>query len=204
MANGKLYCSFCSKSQNDVKKMIAAPIGEICICYECIDLASKLAHEGEKPAFDPENPKQIFSVAISLHPAFNDVAPADINLIVEKIESPVREKFLELAKQNTEHGAPQLIAEPVPDTNNPSIKTASVNFAIDSKDLDTIFPLSQRLVLASKDFKDAVHAIIVKAHIEQSENELQKGIESRESELNTFAAEKRSGISVFQALLPTR
>ena len=31
-----LYCSFCGKSQNDVRKLIAGP--SVFICDECVDL----------------------------------------------------------------------------------------------------------------------------------------------------------------------
>jgi hypothetical protein len=31
-----LYCSFCGKSQHEVKKLVAGP--DVCICDECVDL----------------------------------------------------------------------------------------------------------------------------------------------------------------------
>ena len=151
---------------------------------------------------DSKDSKLNFSVIISLHTAFNDVAPANINLVVEKIEGLVCQKFLELARQNTQQGAPQIIAEPVPDTNNPCIKTTSVNFAIDPKDLDTIFPLSQRLVLASKDFADAVHALIVRAYVKQEEDVTKEAVDRLNNELRVYTEQRRAEISIFQALLP--
>ena len=33
-----LYCSFCGKSQNEVRKLIAGP--SVFICDECVDLAT--------------------------------------------------------------------------------------------------------------------------------------------------------------------
>jgi len=105
-------------------------------------------------------------------------------------------------KQNTQQGAPQIIAEPVPDTNNPCIKTTSVNFAIDPKDLDTIFPLSQRLVLASKDFADAVHALIVRAYVKQEEDVTKEAVDRLNNELRVYTEQRRAEISIFQALLP--
>lgn len=41
MNDGKnsLYCSFCGKSQNEVKKLIAGPPG-VCICNECVELCA--------------------------------------------------------------------------------------------------------------------------------------------------------------------
>ena len=42
--NGKLlYCSFCGKSQNEVRKLIAGPSG--CICEESVDLCNDIIRE---------------------------------------------------------------------------------------------------------------------------------------------------------------
>jgi hypothetical protein len=40
-----LYCSFCGKSQHDVRKLIAGP--EVFICDECIDLCTDLVEPDE-------------------------------------------------------------------------------------------------------------------------------------------------------------
>lgn len=48
---GTLYCSFCGKSQREVKKLIAGP--SVYICDECIDLCNDIIHEDtakENPA----------------------------------------------------------------------------------------------------------------------------------------------------------
>jgi hypothetical protein len=42
---GSLNCSFCGKSQNDVRKLIVGP--EVYICDECIDLCHELIAEPE-------------------------------------------------------------------------------------------------------------------------------------------------------------
>jgi ATP-dependent Clp protease ATP-binding subunit ClpX len=56
---GTLYCSFCGKSQREVKKLIAGP--SVYICDECIDLCNDIIHEdaakespaaGKKPSLD--------------------------------------------------------------------------------------------------------------------------------------------------------
>ena len=53
---GDLRCSFCAKSQREVRKLIAGPT--VYICDECIGLCNEiLAEHGEKapPAPPPEN-----------------------------------------------------------------------------------------------------------------------------------------------------
>ncbi len=43
-----LHCSFCNKSQNEVRKLIAGP--SVFICDECIDLCTDIIHEETKEA----------------------------------------------------------------------------------------------------------------------------------------------------------
>ncbi|MEN9945595.1 MAG: ATP-dependent Clp protease ATP-binding subunit ClpX, partial [Pseudomonadota bacterium] len=38
-----LYCSFCGKSQNEVRKLIAGP--SVFICDECIDLCNDIIRD---------------------------------------------------------------------------------------------------------------------------------------------------------------
>jgi ATP-dependent protease Clp ATPase subunit len=40
-----LYCSFCGKSQHEVRKLIAGP--SVFICNECTDLCHDIAHESD-------------------------------------------------------------------------------------------------------------------------------------------------------------
>ena len=42
--NSKIHCSFCGKSQNEVRKLIAGPNG-VYICDECIDICSDIIEE---------------------------------------------------------------------------------------------------------------------------------------------------------------
>ena len=48
-SNDKLRCSFCGKSQDEVKKLIAGP--SVSICIECIDICSELVADGHKKHF---------------------------------------------------------------------------------------------------------------------------------------------------------
>jgi ATP-dependent Clp protease ATP-binding subunit ClpX len=58
-----LYCSFCGKSQHEVKKLIAGP--SVFICDECIELCNDIirdetaAEQGGKPAKDLPTPAEI-------------------------------------------------------------------------------------------------------------------------------------------------
>ncbi len=63
--NEQLLCSFCGKSQRQVKKLIAGP--GVYICDECIDLCNEIIDEEltAPPTFDIENlpkPRQIYDV----------------------------------------------------------------------------------------------------------------------------------------------
>jgi len=49
---GTLYCSFCGKSEDEVKALIAAP--RIWICDECVELCTELIHD--------ENPSPLWKV----------------------------------------------------------------------------------------------------------------------------------------------
>ncbi|HLJ52128.1 MAG TPA: ClpX C4-type zinc finger protein [Rhizomicrobium sp.] len=52
-----LYCSFCRKSQHDVKKLIAGPA--VHICDECVALCDKII--AETPDATPGNPVKTIS-----------------------------------------------------------------------------------------------------------------------------------------------
>ena len=64
-SNEQLLCSFCGKSQRQVKKLIAGP--GVYICDECIDLCNEIIDEEltAPPSFDLDNlpkPREIYSV----------------------------------------------------------------------------------------------------------------------------------------------
>src|ERR1700710_162742 len=64
-SNEQLLCSFCGKSQRQVKKLIAGP--GVYICDECIDLCNEIIDEEltAPPSFDLDNlpkPKEIYDV----------------------------------------------------------------------------------------------------------------------------------------------
>ena len=64
-SNEQLLCSFCGKSQRQVKKLIAGP--GVYICDECIDLCNEIIDKEltAPPSFDIENlpkPREIYDV----------------------------------------------------------------------------------------------------------------------------------------------
>ncbi|MEY3943400.1 MAG: ATP-dependent Clp protease ATP-binding subunit ClpX, partial [Pseudomonadota bacterium] len=48
-----LYCSFCGKSQHEVKKLIAGP--SVFICDECIDLCNDIIRDEQSEAATSES-----------------------------------------------------------------------------------------------------------------------------------------------------
>ena len=44
-----LYCSFCGKSQHEVRKLIAGPT--VFICDECVELCMEIIREENKTSF---------------------------------------------------------------------------------------------------------------------------------------------------------
>ena len=45
-----LCCTFCRKSQHDVKQLIAGPAAKVCICNECVELCNQLINEEQAEA----------------------------------------------------------------------------------------------------------------------------------------------------------
>ena len=105
-SRGPLYCSFCGKSQHEVRKLIAGP--SVFICDECIDLCMDIIKEENKgpllrsvdgvpppqKIFDvlndyvigQKNAKKILSVAVHNH--------------YKRLEHGSRSNDVELAKSN--------------------------------------------------------------------------------------------------------
>src|SRR5438067_3579251 len=107
-SNEQLLCSFCGKSQRQVKKLIAGP--GVYICDECIDLCNEIIDEElTGPAtFDLENlpkPKEIYSVlqeyVVGQEPAKRTLSVAVYNHYkrVQMMQAEDRDD-LELQKSN--------------------------------------------------------------------------------------------------------
>jgi hypothetical protein len=70
MAKAKtLYCSFCSKSQHEVRKLIAGP-ASIYICDECVELCNQII--ADKPL-----PKQMTHAAVSTERLLERLSPIE-------------------------------------------------------------------------------------------------------------------------------
>src|ERR671916_973371 len=107
-SNEQLLCSFCGKSQRQVKKLIAGP--GVYICDECIDLCNEIIDEEltGAPTFDLENlpkPMEINSVlqeyVVGQEPAKRTLSVAVYNHYkrVQMMQSEERDE-LELQKSN--------------------------------------------------------------------------------------------------------
>ena len=59
-----LYCSFCGKSQHEVRKLIAGPT--VFICHECVELCMDIIGEENKSSLGDRGLPR--SPAMSAHP----------------------------------------------------------------------------------------------------------------------------------------
>lgn len=66
-----LSCSFCGKSQNEVRKLIAGP--KVCICDECIGLCNQIIGEAfsaiGSPSPTPESARGLMAGLVELRVA---------------------------------------------------------------------------------------------------------------------------------------
>jgi ATP-dependent Clp protease ATP-binding subunit ClpX len=106
-SNEQLLCSFCGKSQRQVKKLIAGP--GVYICDECIDLCNEIIDEElTGPAsFDIENlpkPREIYSVlqeyVVGQEPAKRTLSVAVYNHYKRVQMMQSEDQDLELQKSN--------------------------------------------------------------------------------------------------------
>jgi ATP-dependent Clp protease ATP-binding subunit ClpX len=103
-----LYCSFCGKSQNEVRKLIAGPT--VYICDECIDLCNDIIAEQLDDADDPRNqinglpkPAQIKSLLdeyIIGQEYAKKILAVSVHNHYKRIESQLEPDDVELQKSN--------------------------------------------------------------------------------------------------------
>ena len=104
--NEQLLCSFCGKSQRQVKKLIAGP--GVYICDECIDLCNEIIDEelSTAPTFDLENlpkPREIYQV-LDEYVVGQDSSKRTLSVAVynhyKRIQMTSSDDDVELAKSN--------------------------------------------------------------------------------------------------------
>jgi ATP-dependent Clp protease ATP-binding subunit ClpX len=105
--NGKLlYCSFCGKSQHEVRKLIAGP--SVFICDECVELCNDIIREEiqEQSAEDDANLPKPYDINVNLDEYVIGQAQAKRVLSVavynhyKRMESRAKNDEVELAKSN--------------------------------------------------------------------------------------------------------
>lgn len=101
-----LYCSFCGKSQHEVKKLIAGP--SVYVCDECVDLCNDIIREEVQESTEENEtslpvPKEIFEFleeyVIGQSAAKRVLAVAVYNHY-KRLRSKVKESDVELGKSN--------------------------------------------------------------------------------------------------------
>ena len=108
--DGKLlYCSFCGKSQHEVRKLIAGP--SVFVCDECVDLCNDIIREeldnttenGQTALPKPQEIKGILDEYVIGQPAAKKVLAVAVYNHYKRLEVRLREKGneeIELAKSN--------------------------------------------------------------------------------------------------------
>ncbi len=105
--NGNLSCSFCGKSQKEVKKLIAGPT--VYICDECIGLCNDIIAEevekeepraGSKPVPKPTEIKTVLDEYVIGQDRAKKVLAVAVHNHYKRIESRVAAEGVELAKSN--------------------------------------------------------------------------------------------------------
>src|SRR5260370_38175296 len=120
-SNEQLLCSFCGKSQRQVKKLIAGP--GVYICDECIDLCNEIIDEEltAAPAFELENlpkPREIHDV-LQEYVVGQEAAKRSLSVAVynhyKRVQTPQSEETdLKLQKSNSWMVGPTACGRPRP------------------------------------------------------------------------------------------
>lgn len=102
-----LYCSFCSKSQHEVRKLIAGP--SVYVCDECVELCNDIIKEEELIKHSPESESKLptpqkINAALDEYVIGQSFAKKALSVAVynhyKRIESNANEDDVELSKSN--------------------------------------------------------------------------------------------------------
>ena len=93
-----LYCSFCGKSQHEVKKLIAGP--SVFVCNECVELCNDIISEEEQAeqTFVQQNPNVTLTNAETNQP---------YQALVSQFVAQIMQQVVQLGSQIQQSGQPQ-------------------------------------------------------------------------------------------------
>ncbi|HHH47690.1 MAG TPA: ATP-dependent Clp protease ATP-binding subunit ClpX [Gammaproteobacteria bacterium] len=106
--NGKLlYCSFCGKSQHEVRKLIAGP--SVFVCDECVELCNDIISEevedkaaslGESKLPTPREINDILNEYVIGQPRAKKILSVAVYNHYKRLEAGIKKDDVELAKSN--------------------------------------------------------------------------------------------------------
>lgn len=115
---GQLKCSFCGKSQEQVRKLVAGP--GVYICDECIELCTEiveeeLGHEEELDLKDIPKPKEIRDI-LDQYVIGQEQAKKSLSVAVynhyKRVNSQSKIEDVELTKSNILCSVQQVLVKP--------------------------------------------------------------------------------------------
>ena len=143
-----LHCSFCRKSQNIVRKLVAGP--QVFICDECVELCMVIVREGNS-SFYLRTPDEYRKLAT------DDVRAAEAaGMPTDKALLAVGRTWLRLAEESEKANRPAAEAEP----SEPSTQAGQSEPAAPAKQDEPAPPAEQSQPAAQPPRRDAAQILI--------------------------------------------